>query len=807
MFKLNIMLRSYLRISFRGFRQLPLYTILSIVGLAAGFLVVFLDFIYLNLEYSYDRFHTKSERIGRLITARDDKPGAFVPYKWGDVLKQQWGEIEALATIQNITIALPIKHGEELYAQHGIIGADPDFFSIFDFPIVSGSKAQLLQTPDKIAITPATATKYFGNQNPIGQTLEISLWGKYVTFEVEGIVDCPRDSHLQFQIIVPMHYIKEYFFDPPAFESWTTRFAYTYILFKSENVFSDVQFTRSYLQNFLEENLGAQVANRYQPDVQPLQDIYLKSNLKFDFPPRGSIQNLKILMAVGLGILVMAVLNFVNVTFARYLKNIKAFGMKKILGGSRIHVMGQLILESMFISLFAAIIAGLLAVVLLPLFNDLVAKPLLPSDIVNFSNLLVLFGISLFVGFLAGTYPVIQLSTLHPANVLGSGAQADLSRGSFRKKLVVFQFTLAILLLVCTGVVYDQVDYMRQKDPGWNVDQVIAMSDVHVVASDVSRMRVFRNEMLTSAEVYAVSGSSSYPGQVTWGASYVPEGYQQSEKIAVSTIYVDHDFVKTYGLKLAAGRDYNKEISSDSTAFIINEEAAKLFASKHAPWLTDPIGRSISSLEFEGRVIGVLKNFHFESVSKKIEPLILQIQPENFFNIQMKFNAQETISVLSALESKWKRLFPDIPFTYEFVDQEFAKFLDADQRLRGILAVFACTSIMIAVLGLFGLTSFESYRRTKEMSIRKVVGASQVQIFELLTWNFIRLILIAYAIALPLSYYIIDEWLNTFAYRIDISLVVYVLALAVICLATLATVFYHANMVSKVNPVDALSIE
>jgi putative ABC transport system permease protein len=791
----------------RSIKSQGLYALINILCLFAGLLAFFLCMLYVRYESSFDTFNTKRDRIYRLTTARDGKAGAIVPYIWGSVLKEQWSEVDDLATIQNITIALSVKLGDEVYAQHGVVGADSTFFNIFEFPVIEGKRVQFLRTPNKIVITSGAAEKYFGNEDPIGKSIQINLWGNYVDYQVEGVVECPSNSHLQFEFLIPIHFVKKNFFSPTAFDSWTTRFAYTYILLKNAEAYKNHRDeVRKYLKDFLERNGGKDVSDRFDPDIQPLEDIYLESAIAFDFQPRNSITHVKILILAGLSILLMSIINFTNLTSAQYLNRLREIGLKKILGASRSYLIVQLLIESVLVSLISLVLVCLLIPVLLPFFNGLTGRTFTPSAIFNARTALLWVAITITVGVISGIYPAIAISALRPITILGSRIRTTLATGNALKYLVIAQFVAATLLLVSTGVVHRQVGYMQNKDLGFNKNQVIVMQDVREVASNPVKSELFRNEITKFGSIEAVSASSSSPGQITWAAGYQPDGFADNERISISTIYADCDFVDTYGLTIKEGRNFDKQMISDSTALLINEAAIELFSTKDASWSENPLNRKISSPDIEGNVVGVLRDFHIESLEQQIVPLIIQIDPENFFNIQMKIKAEENMaSSLRLIESTWKKLFPDLPFTYAFVDQEFSKLFASDQKLSSILSVFTVISICIAILGLFGLASFQSFEKAKEMSIRKVVGETGIQLLILQTWRFTRLILAANLIAMPLGFTLMQVWLNTFAYRINFPLSIFFISFAITLVVTMLTTLYHATRASRVNPVDILS--
>ncbi len=772
-----------------------------------SFIVIML---YVNHEKSFDDFNLNKKRIFRLTSGTDERgPTSIVPYKWGEVLKDDWAEVEYLATIQNITIGLTVKRDDMFYTQHGVVGADPEFLNIFDFPIIYGEKDNLLKAPDKVLLTPETAIKYFGDDNPIGEMLTINLWGNEVQFEVEGIVANPQNSHLQFQMLIPVEAVRNNFFNPKAFGSWKSHFAYTYLMLRHDIDFElrrkEIQ---TFLDDFLEQHGGPDVKERYNPDLQPLSDIYLKSTLRSDFQPRGSYSNVQILELIAIGILVMALINFVNISSAQSASRIREFGLKKILGSSKTSLIVQFVGESIVIASASLLIALVLAILALPSFNEFTHKALTIADIFTVSSMVLMILVVLVVGLLSGIYPTFVMASNKATSLIGSQQSPKSKTRNSRRFLIVTQFTIAILLLVSTGVVYEQVVHMNKMDLGFNKNQVILMKDARSVARDPAKVQLLRSELLKHGYAKSVCASSSHPGETTWASRYVPEGYEASQSISISTIYTDHDFIRTYEIALLNGRDFDRTFSTDSGAYLINSAAVNLFATKDPSWISDPISKKIvDRFGVEGTVIGVFDDFMAVSVREKVEPLILHIKPSNFFALQMKVGSTNIAETLEGIELIWKQLFPSEPFTYSFVDREFGLLFEADQRLGKVLQLFAFLSIGIAMLGLFGQASMLAHEKSKEVGIRKVIGASENQLISKLTWQFLKLIILANVVAIPTGYYITSRWLERYAYRVEIPYYVFPTAAILTMIITLFTISYHTLKTAGANPVQVLAQE
>jgi putative ABC transport system permease protein len=796
------MILLFIRLALRRLLAQSFYSIINVSCLSMGLLTFILTFLYVRHEYSFDDFHSKRERIFRLTASRDGKVGAMVPYVWGYYLQAQWKEVESLATIQNITIALPVKVGETLYAQHGIVGADSTFFNIFDFPVVKGNKQEFLRSPGKIVVTPQTATKFFGDDDPIGKSLEINLWGQPVLYEVEGVVDSPDNSHMPFQLIIPMHFVRQHFFSQDAFASWSTRFAYTYILMADADRYQHHHTgIKSYLRDFLLRNGGQEIAERFTPDIQPLGDIYLTDDLAFDFTPRGSKQNLRILFVAGLSILLMSIINYINIISAQQLTRLKEIGVKRIMGSTTPNLILHSIVESVLLAFISLGAVYLVMMLVLSGFNALTGKSFTARDLWEIKTVATLAGIATVTGVIAGLFPAIMISGKYLSSILTAKVTGT---ATSRKLLMTAQFVVAILLLVGTGVVHRQVRFMEEKDRGFETDQVIVLQDAREVASDAARLDQLRNELLTLRQVNHVSGSSSSPGQITWAAGYEPEGFEEGDRVSLSTIYADDNFVDTYGLTITTGRDFDRMIGSDSTGFLINEAAVKFFAAKDTTWMTETLNRELKTAHGEGKVIGVVRDFHLGPYTHEVQPLVFQWVPENFFNIQIGVSTVDMAETLAMIEAKWKKLFPDIPFTYTFLNEEFAKILASDKKLRQILTICTGIAISLAMLSLFGLASFQSFEKARETSIRKVMGATEFEVSRWLLWRFLKRILVANAIAIPLSYYMASLWLSTFAYRCSFPLFIFPVTLAITVVAATLAVWHHVRRSATINLVESL---
>ncbi len=800
----SFMFKLYLKSVFRSLIKQKLYTTINIVGLTIGILSFSLIMLYVAHENSYDDFHAQKDQIYRLTSSNKERKGGITPYVWGQYLQNDLPEIENYTTFQ--ILSLTIKLGGDVFTEDKVITADSTFFEIFDFPVIEGNEEDFLHEPNKIILTPETAERYFAGENPIGKRIDMNHYGTFVNYEVAGVVECPENSHISFDFLIPIHHVKKLSNNAWAYEHWRAHFVNTYLLL-SENV--NVNELEKKFEGFLLNHAGEDVSKTYTLELQPFLDIYQRTDFPFDFQPRGNEQNIRILRIVALGILFMALINFINITSAQSLRRAKEVGLKKVLGIRRSTLIQQFVGESILISFLSVVVSVIVIILILPYFNDFTDKEFTLSDLTTLSNVLFLVSLSIIVGVASGLYPALLLSSYKAVSILSSRSAARNKGAKARKVLVVTQFTLTVMLLISTGVIYNQVKFMGNKDLGFVKEQVMVIEDGGEVSSNPQKTQLFREQVTSIDQIQTVTSSNTFPGRQTWSMRYTPEGFTAEESHSMSTIFADHDFLKTYGVKVVEGRDYNREIYSDSMAILVNEAAVGFLANIDPDWESDPLEKSIilDYLNAKLKVIGVFEDFHFESLKTEISPLVIYILPNNFRSIQLRVSLEGINETITYLENTWRKLYPEVPFNYSFVDKEFAAYMEADKQLGKLLQIFTILSLVVAVLGLFGLASFLAFEKAKEMSIRKVIGATEKQLTMQLSWLFLRLILVANLIAIPVSYFLMYKWIEGFAYRANMPHGVFALALSVTLIVTLITIAYHAIRTAMTNPVEILSQE
>ena len=626
-YNLNIMRKLLFTSIYRSLIRQKLFTLINIAGLTIGIFSFAMIMLYLSHENSFDNFHQKGDRIYRLISSTKERKGAVTPYPWGVNLVHDLPEVENYSTFQ--ILSMTTKLGDEVFAEDKIMAADSTFLQLFDFPTIVGNTNEFLNSPNKLIVTPQTALRYFKKENPIGEKMELNLYGTFVTYEVEGVVACPQNSHIQFDFLIPIHLVKKYSNNAWGYEHWRLHFVYTYLLL-AENVSPEAVNPK--FKNFLLTHAGEEVSETYFPALQALSDIYQKSNLTFDFQPRGNEENANILKLVALGILLIAMINFINISTAQSLRRAREVGLKKILGARRKELIVQFVCESTLLALVALSITMILVILILPYFNDFTGKDLMLQEVFRLRNVSFMTGMTLLAGIISGFYPALLLSSYKPIRVLGSRSAGKLKGIFARKVLVVLQFGLAVILLVATGVIYKQVRYMQGKDLGFEKEQVLVINDGGEISAKAQKTQLLRDQLTSQSTIHTVSSSSTYPGKQTWAMRYQPEGQNSEENYSFSTFFADHDFLKTYGVELVQGRDFNRDIHTDSTAFLINEAAVNFLAGFDPSWADHPLDKKLTLLGFnvEGNVIGVFRDFHYESLKSAINPLVVHIFPNNF---------------------------------------------------------------------------------------------------------------------------------------------------------------------------------
>jgi putative ABC transport system permease protein len=808
------MIRNYLTVALRTLRKQPGYAFINIFGLGLGLAACLLILLYVQDELSYDRFHTRADRIYQI--GLEGKIGgqhlnvANTATPMGPTMAETIPEVEAAVRVDGPANVL-VGHGDRQFYEDAFYWADSTFFAVFDYAFLAGDPATALTAPNTVVLTRATARKYFGEADPLGQTLRYDNREDYT---VTGVIeDVPSNTHFRFDLLASFVSLD---LDP----GWLSHHLYTYLLLREGATAEAVkagfpglietyvapEFEQMTGTPFQEAIAGGMVFGYY---LQPLADLYLRPQGQDPIGPTGDIRYVYILGAVAVFILLLACINFMNLGTARSAGRAKEVGVRKVLGSDRRQLVRQFLGESVLTAGLAALVAAVLVAALLPLFNALAGKTLALTG----ANLLqmtgLLLGIALVCGLLAGVYPAFVLSAFRPVVVLKGQLGAGGRSARLRSTLVVMQFAVSIMLLVGTGVVFRQLSFMQNERLGFAGEQVVVLPletrEAH------QRFDTFRQTLLQHPGVVDAAAADFVPGRVNNTTAFRPEEAPESETYVLAAVRATHDYRSTLGLTLVEGRDFSRDMPTDATAaMIINEAAAREFG-----WTPrEAVGRRVAEI---GRasddgivtrtVIGVVKDFHFESMRQAIRPLMINIQSDWYGRVVVRVRPENLAETLAFVESQWRALEPGYPYQAVFLDDDFNRFYQQERRLSQVFLAFTLLAVLIACLGLFGLASFMAQRRTKEIGVRKALGASVPGIVLLLTKEFTKLVLIAAVLAVPVAYLAMQQWLQGFAYRAGISPLLLVAAAGPALVVSWLTVSYQSIRAAAVNPVEALRYE
>jgi putative ABC transport system permease protein len=793
------MVKNYFKIAFRNLWKNKVFSFINIMGLTVGMTACFLIFLYVKFELSYDSFHTKANRIYRVVS--DIKTPTEVLHASGPAwavapnAKDEFPEIESFVRITNDNVL--IKKGDIKFEEDNAIWADSAFFKVFDFKLLKGNPNTALKEPFSVVFSETAAKKYFGNTDPMGQTLLIT--GDKLPAKVTGIMkDIPDNSQIKADVVLSMTTITQKF-NQSLDSQWGNYGARAYLLLKPG---TNAKYLEKKFPDFLERRDGAEMKKiQMYPTLflEPLRDVYLYSTR--DDSKTGHIINVYIFSLVAIFILLIACINFINLTTARSTERAKEVGIRKVVGAGKKQLAAQFLGESVVLCLLAFVLTFFLSWLLLPLFNHLAGKTISTSIFEHWNYLILLFFSSIGIGVLAGIYPALVLSSFKPIVVL-KGRFATGTRGIIlRKGLVIAQFTISIALIIATVVVYNQLNYMRNQDLGFSKDQMMVID----TNGDPAK-KAFEQAVKELPGVKSVAMSGSVPGGNNPGAYSEIENKKGDMQIANLDLYfVGFNFINQYKIKMVAGRGFSRDFATDTTqAMVLNEAAAKLFG------YTSPeqaIGKRFKQWGREGKIIGVAKDFHFKSLQEEIKPLSMRIEPDASNLISINVAASNLPKTIASIENRWKTLIPDRPFSYYFLDEFFNRQYRSEQRFGNLFLNFAILAIFISCLGLLGLASYSTLQRTKEIGIRKVMGASVSNIVNLLSIDFLKLVFISFVIAAPLAWFFMHQWLKDFAYRININWWIFLFAGVTAVLIALFTISFQAIRAAIANPVKSLRTE
>jgi putative ABC transport system permease protein len=804
------MFKNYLKIALRNLLKYKGYSLINIFGLAVGMASCILILLYVHDELSYDQHHEKAEQIYRVTRQWFNSDGSpslhlgHVAPPIGPLLKNDFPDILQMARLTDGNEPL-LRYQDKVFQEERFYFADPNIFEIFTLPLVKGDPKNALADPNSVVLTPAMAQKYFGNDEPLGKVLNFS---NQVDLKVTGVMqETPAAAHVHFDFLGSMK-LPEQIFGEREFKNWGSNNYATYLLFPPN--YPTATFTQA-IPAFIGRHHpdGEKAIPQTTLHLQRLTDIHLHSQLDSELEANGNIVYVYIFSAIAFFLLLIACINFMNLATARSANRAREVGLRKVVGAERQQLIKQFLGETIVLAFIALLLAVVCVELALPKFNAFAGKELAlrsQSALFIFGSL---FGVALFVGVVAGSYPAFFLSHFQPVAVL-KGQKIGSTKSRFRSTLVVFQFAISIILIVGMGVVYNQLEYCRTKNLGLNKEQIVVLP-VNSGDEIARRYPDMRNQLLQHPQIAGVAASKRVPsGRLldSSGGRLIDGEKSTPLEFRIANVRVDHNFIPTYGMQMAAGRNFSVEFPTDSTqAFILNETAVKKIGWESAEAALD---KPFEYGNRKGRIIGVVQDFNYESLHQPITPIVMLIAPQNFNSISVKIRADRPADVattLDFLKQKWQAYRPNFPFQYSFIDERYERLYQSEHRLGQIFGTFSLLAVFIACLGLFGLASYTAEQRTKEIGIRKVLGASTPGIVNLLSKDFAKLVIVANLVAWPVAYFAMNKWLQDFAYRIHLSAWTFlgagILALGV----ALLTISFQAVKSALANPVEALRYE
>ena len=798
------MIKNYFKTAFRNFWKNKTSSAINIIGLTIGMTSCLLIGLYIQHELSYDNFETKSDRISRMIMeykfdgGTEFKKGNFTSVRVASVFKKTFPEVEA--AVRMTDYARVVAYQDKLVSEKHFMFADPAFFDLFSFKLLQGDAHKVLNAPHQVLVTASTAKKYFGNDNPIGKALRVG--NDSSLYQVTGVLqDCPSNSQIKFDFLASFSSLG---ITPDDEETYWDANYTTYLLLKNKNAIASLQ---AKIPAFMKKEMAGQGAtiNFY---LEPFNKIHLYSEYG-GFEPNNSITYIYILGAVALLILVIVCFTYVNLSTSRSMERAKEIGIRKIIGAGRKQLFWQFLGESVLLCLMAVVLSIAVAILVMPWFNQLSEKQLQAAALFSLPFISLSLLVVICVSLLAGSYPALVLTSFQPIKVL-KGAFKNTDRAQWlRKSLIVFQFTISIFLVVSTFIIQKQLYYIQHKKLGYDRQHVLILPMDDKMFSNLS---FIKQQFKSNPEVLNVSACANSPVEIASGYNMRSATMPDNEQINVTADPVDEEFIKTTGLQIISGSDFTEQDVKDALTedknkrlfhFILNESAAKTLG-----WTAqDAVGKKMFlDNSRPGYVKAVIKDFHFESLQNEIKPLVLF--PVTWSRTMLvKLQGQHLSQTIAFIESKWKNVVPDRPFEYRFMDEDYNKLYRAELRLGKIMSLFAGIAIVLACLGLFGLSSYAAQQRTKEMGVRKVLGASVLNVWSLLSRDFVKLVGISFLIAAPLSYYCMHRWLQNYHYRAAISWWIFAAAGIGALLITIITVSIQSIKAALNNPVKSLRTE
>ena len=810
------MLKNYLTVALRNLWKSKFYSLINIAGLAIGLACFFFILIFVQDELSYDRFHEKADRIYRVNfeghAFDQDLNFAVVGAQLGPTVKDQYPEVVQYCRFRQRG-SFSVQYEDQAYLESALIFADSTFFDVFSFDLLKGNPDRVLAEPQTLVISEDIARKYFGEEEAIGKSLRLD---NNLLYRVTGVMKpMPKNSHFHFDLLASLSTLEE-----SNNPTWLNNNFQTYLVLAKgadpaavQEKFPDL--VRTYMGPELEKFMGktfddiVKGGDRIDFALFPLTKIHLYSDKIAELGANSDIKYVYIFTFIGIFILLLACVNFINLSTARSFTRAKEVGMRKVVGARRSQLIVQFLSESFVIAVLALLIAGVALMLLLPYFNELSGKLLVITQVVTPSMLGLILGLVLLVALIAGSYPALHLSSFRPVTALKSSLLGGRKqRVSLRSILVVFQFAITVGLIVGTMIISNQLKYISNKKLGFDKSRVLILNNYYTLGNNCLP---FKEEMLKHPQVVnaSISGSLPTPSNRNTSATFLGRNPDPERTHVCQLFTVDYDYIPTLEMEVLEGRAFSRDFPADSSAMLINESAVAMYG------LDEPLGQEVSL--FRGgtpenpiirtyRVVGVVSNFHFESLRSKIGPLVMFLG-DSRGNLSIKLKPGDVKEFIADLQQKWQEMAPGQPFDYTFMEEDFATMYESEARIGNVFSIFTVLAIFIACLGLFGLATFTARQRTKELGIRKVIGASVGGLFVLLTTEVLKWVLIANLIALPIAYLLMKRWLAGFAYPVLITWQTFFLALVAGVGIALVTVSYQALRAAIMNPIQSLRQE
>ena len=806
------MIRNYVVIAIRNLFNKKLFSIINIFGLSVGIACTFLIVLNIQDELSYDRFIGDGDRIYRVALNRiypdNQVDYAVIPSSIGEAMENDFPEVESSNRIFSGDNEFITQVGERQFRERYVILADSNFFEFFDFPLIEGDKSEVLKSPNGFVLTESTAKKYFGDSSAVGKIITVPNGEFMVTGVCE---DVPKNSHFRFDFVGNLAITG--LTEAPNYLGFSVK---TYLKVKEgtdpdklESKFPDL--VRKYAAGQIESRMGVTfedytaAGNGYNYFLQPLTDIHLHSNLRNEIKPNGNIIYVYIFIIIAAFLLLIACINFMNLSTASSTDRALEVGMRKVIGGQKKQLVWQFLIESLSITVLSMILAVVLTELMLPAFNNLAGKQLEVQYFGNWFTLPILLLLGLVVGFIAGSYPSFVLSAMQPLNFM-KGSFISSKAGTFlRNLLVVFQFSISIILIAVTLLVGRQMDFFMNKDLGFSKENIVILERTFMLDQNLD---AFKQVLLKHPDIRSVASSNTLVSGGQYFGNFFQTSNMSSEILTSDAMVIDEDFIETLGITLLEGRSFSKKFN-DSLSMIINESTVGEFG------LEDPVGSKLHLNIDQGgtvsmTIVGVVKDFHNNSLHQDIKAFVLFSNTGPFGGggiLNIKVKPENLKNTISFIEDKWQEFLPEQPISYNFLDDTLENMYTGEKTSGRIFGVFSLLAIVIASVGLFGLAAFVTRKRTKEIGIRKVMGSTITRVIALLSTNFAKLVGIAFLIATPLAFFAIKKWLQNFAYQTPVSAWIFILAGLIALFIALITISFHTIKVANSNPADSLRYE